>query len=38
MTDTHPRLDVRHLCRLARLSRATYYRQLADVDEEGLDP
>ena len=29
--------DVQHLCRLAGLPRATYYRYVAAADEEGLD-
>jgi putative transposase len=37
MTAANPSHDVQHLCRLAGLSRATYYRHIAAADEEDLD-
>ncbi len=37
MTDMHPACDVQHLCRLAGLSRATYYRHLAADGGDRLD-
>jgi putative transposase len=37
MTTTHPDLDVRRLCHLAGVSRASYYRPIADEPDDGLD-
>ena len=37
MTAMNPSHDVQHLCRLAGLPRATYYRYVAAADDEGLD-
>jgi putative transposase len=37
MTAAHPSLEVRRLCHLSGLSRATYYRHLSTNPEEGHD-
>ena len=37
MTASHPGLDVQHLCRLAGVSRATYYRHVSDDAPEAFD-
>ena len=37
MTATHSAIDVRRLCHLSGVSRATYYRHVAAADDEGLD-
>ena len=37
MTATHPAHDVQRLCRLAGLSRATYYRHMAVGADDGFD-
>ena len=37
MTAANPSHDVQRLCRLAGLSRATYYRHVAAAGDEGLD-
>ena len=37
MIATHPALDIHRLCRLAGLSRATYYRHIAAGTDDGLD-
>ena len=37
MTTTHPGLDVQRLCRLAGLARSSYYRSIADHEDDTRD-